>query len=68
MIEKIEGREQEELFNDANRAFAYLVAAQSQLHLEDELADNQACNNLGDVGNILRETYEICRADPLPGS
>ena len=68
VIEKIEGTELEELFNDANRAFACLAAALSQLQLEDELAHNQAFNNLGDVGNLLRETHEIYRADPLSGS
>ena len=68
VIEKIEGTEIEELFNDANGAFVCLAAALTQLQLEDELAHNQAFNNLGDVGNLLKETYEIYQADPLSGS
>lgn len=68
VIAKIEGMEIEDLFNDANRAFACLAAALSQMQMEDELAHNQTVNNMGDVGNLLRETYEIYQADPLSGS
>ena len=65
VIAKIEGMELQDLFDDANRAFACLAASLSQMHQEDELSHNQAFNNLRDVGNLLKETYEIYRADPL---
>ena len=67
VIAKIEGTEVEGLFNDANGAFACLAAALSQLRLEDELIHSRF-NNLGNFGNLLRETYEVYRADPLSGS
>ena len=66
VIAKIEWTEVEELFNDANGAFSCLAAALSQLRLEDELAHSRF-NNLVDVGNLLRETYEVYRGDPLSG-